>query len=223
MKAIESLLLAGALFSGNLSAAEPRLCVARGFWPQASTIEEGAARGAADLTRAAGEYEYAAARAATELQGARRLHIENRLLAEKAYFERRLRNREYRAALAGPRTTPEQAARRARQSTPKRPNSDQVNPVTRKIVWPGALQDSCFARYRSEVQRRFEERSLENSGLGSQSHRRIDEAVRKMTATLKGRIRTYEDPAVYIVAKKFLSSLGHEARSPLHAEAVAAK
>ena len=114
---------------------------------------EGAARGAADLVRAAGDANLRNSLAARNIEEARSRNLDNHLKYTETYFEMRRINQEQRAAEREKhRPDPEQLFRIRQQRKPTRLASDQLNPVTGDIQWPLLLREDAFAEQREQLE-----------------------------------------------------------------------
>jgi len=178
-----------------------------------STVAEGVLRGAADATRAAGDYNYNTSLALINTEVARSLFLDNRLKATQTYFEMRRQNREMRD-YNNPRPTQADIVRIAKDRAPDRLTSYQYEPALGKLYWPAIFLDPEFATVRSEIDRLIGERTPENSGLGSPNHRDISKYADRMMLILKSKVEG-EDPSGYAIAKTFLTSVEFESQQEM--------
>ncbi len=176
-----------------------------------STVGEGYARGFADVVRAAGEYNVNTSRAMINVEEARRRNIDNRVKSVDAYFTMRKMNREYRAAERGPQPNSEQVARLAHEAAPDRTSAHQLDPISGAIRWPEALLGNEYSAYRQRLDLLFAKRPHTPSGIGSENFIAIQSTVRALKANLSANI-THYDPTTYVATKRFIESLGYEAR-----------
>lgn len=177
----------------------------------ASTYEEGLLRGRADLVRAWGDYLYSTSLAMINGEEARRRYIDNRQHATKTYFEMRRLNREARAQERGERPTQEDIARYAKMRAPDRLGAHEFHETLGILNWPSALQGSEFHKERMAITRLMDERSVENSGLGSDNCQQIKQVVTRLQSKLKNKIDAVS-PSEYVAGKTFLTSLAYEAQ-----------
>ena len=91
-----------------------------GGYGHASTVQEGAQRGFADVVRSAGYANLKNAQAANINQDTYSKYLDNRLQRTQTYFENRKMNKAYRAELNGPKPTQEQLIRYAQEGVPDR-------------------------------------------------------------------------------------------------------
>jgi len=188
-------------------------------WPgayyesRASTPAESAARGMADVTRAAGERNLMNSQAAINATEAQRNDIQNRQLWTNTYFQMRETNRAYREAERRPRPTMEDAVRYAQAGKPKPLSTSQVDHVSGKISWPGPLAMSSFDATRAELDKLYAKRS-QQGGLSYEDQREVRELTDAMLADLKKQIKDIP-PMDYSASKNFLQSLRFEARKPV--------
>jgi hypothetical protein len=178
----------------------------------ASTLQEGIRRGAADMIRAAGEYNYNTAAAALIFEEARKANFGNRLYyaetywAKKSLYEQQLATRKTRrleATIAKPAVEP------VKLRLPLAP----IDPGQPGFVWPAAFEHPAFAASRQRVTALFAERTPDNSGPGSQSYLRIVNTTAEMKSLLSDLIREMP-PMAYVEARGFLDRLAHEAGQP---------
>jgi hypothetical protein len=178
-----------------------------GYQTGASTAAGSAMSGMASVISAAGDYNLATSAAAVNMTQAERNEIQNRQQATNAYFEMRATNRAARAAEAGPKPTHEQLVRIAREGIPKPPSTDQMDPVTGRIAWPGVLQTGDFESQRAEVDQLFAKRATQG-GLTYAEQSKVRESIDAMLIELKGQIRDVP-PQDYVASRGFLQSLSY--------------
>ena len=101
----------------------------------ASTVEEGAARGMADVIRSTGAANLMNSEAAKNIEDARKKYIENRLQATQTYFEMKQINKQARW---GNQKRPTQAdlIRYSQSRLPDRLNHSQLDPLSGVLSWP---------------------------------------------------------------------------------------
>ena len=180
----------------------------------ASTAPESILRGEADVIRAAGEADYNHSAATLIREGAFSAHLDNQIKYAETFFQKRAINAAARAVERGMPPCPETLARFNRERTPCRLASHQLDPVSAGIRWPAAFECKCFHSLRGRVDKLFAERSPDNSGVGSRNYRDVQATVCAMRYMLKHRIHEM-DSAEYVHARKFIDSVGYEARHPL--------
>ncbi|MEX2176385.1 MAG: hypothetical protein WD872_18625 [Pirellulaceae bacterium] len=172
-----------------------------------STVQEGAARGFADVVRAQGMNNLLNSEAAKNLEAARREDIENRVRATQAYFDIRRINQEYRESQRPQPLSMEQYVRLAREKAPDRLSVSQLDPLSGRLSWPLALRDAAYAEDRALLEQLFKERA---SGLGV-NYLEIDAAAERLQAKLAADLERFK-PDDYIRANSFLDSLSYELR-----------
>ncbi len=175
-----------------------------------STFQEGILRGVADVQRSLGDRAYDQSLAAINLEEATSRALDNAKKTEETFFEMRKINREYTAAERGPRLTPEQLARIAKQMTPARLTAYQLNPVSGTVNWPSILMYDEFAEGRESVNKLFANRDA-SAGLGSPTNRAIVAAANDLLNVFKGHINDMSANE-YVVGKRFLDSLAYESQ-----------
>jgi hypothetical protein len=128
-----------------------------GGYHHASTAGEGYRRGLAEVIRSYGENNLANARAQREWEAARKEYIENRLLATKAFWERRQIYQQERAA--------EQYEEREKaEAFLAKVRLEDLSPQefdleTGQIVWPKLLADARFKKGREMLDELFARRA----------------------------------------------------------------
>lgn len=169
------------------------------------TVAGSALNGMASVISAKGDYNLSTSAAAINWTEAQRNEIQNRQQATNAYFEMRATNRAAVAAERGPRPTMEQLVKIAREGVPSPLTSSQADPVSGRLVWPSALQDSSFDTARSDVDELFAKRARQG-GLGYSDQSAVRETIDAMFSTLKEQIRSIP-PQDYVACRNFLQSL----------------
>lgn len=177
----------------------------------ASTYEEGLLRGHADLIRAWGDYFYSTSLAMINGEEARRRYIDNRRHATKTYFDMRKLNREARAEERGERPTQDAIARYSKMRAPDRLGGHEFDDSIGILSWPSALRGVEFRQHRDAVERLMDERTVKNSGIGSDNSNQIGQVVMQMEKKLKDNIHNVS-PTEYVVGKRFLTGLSYEAQ-----------
>jgi hypothetical protein len=171
----------------------------------ASTLEEGALNGMANVMSAAGDYNLATSAAAINLTEAQRNDIQNRQLNTQAYFDIQATNRAGREQKAGPKPSMEQLSRIARQGVPAGLQPNQCDPVTGALAWPATLMDNSFAAQRAAVDQIFARRATHGT-LGISDQIALRSAVESLSQQLKGLVRDL-NPQDYLESRNFLQSV----------------
>jgi hypothetical protein len=183
------------------------------IYGHASTLEEGALRGWADLYRGAGDYNYNTSLANINNQTAYSQALDNSVKRAQAYFARKEVNRQ--ARMQGyQRPSAEDIARFAAERAPGRLAGYEYAASLGRLSWPSVLEDQAFAAERTRLDQLFAERTVNDSGLGSANHRQVERISEQMAAKLKSRIRDYS-PSEYSAAKSFIKRLERESLEPL--------
>jgi hypothetical protein len=194
------------------------------YYGYSSTAAEGFMHGAADMTRAAGEFNLRTSQAAINAQQAYSQAVHNQRARLETRWELK-REYESRRAERRPRpTTSDEVARWNSERRPQRLSSSQLDPADGAIRWFGVLENDEYASGRAELAQLFAERRSEKSGAGTSNCREIKRAVEGLKRQL-ARDAKHISIDEYTPARKFLDSLAYEARfAPLTAnEALAAK
>ena len=186
------------------------------WYRHASTYTEGALRGAADLTRAAGESRYNRSLAMINQQEAIRRQLENRKQFAKDYFEMRKRNKDARFQNMRP-PTQQQLARANKARRPQRLSVQEFQPALGTLNWPAVLLRPVYAQQREAINQQMAQRTVQNSGMGSQHYQQIGTLVAQLENTLRGEVKQLST-SESIAARKFIKSVQYEARFPVTAD-----
>jgi hypothetical protein len=186
----------------------------------ASTPEEGALRGVADLGRAIGEQNYNSASAGLIGQDARTAAIENDYLAVRNWYKKKELHNMYASARRYPYPTTESLIRFSKERAPDRIATHQVNMELGAIYWPALLEEPRFRQERERLEALYEQRSHGSRGVGGRVYREVQLAADEMREELQEALPEV-DPAEYMVAKKFIDSLAYEARFPVQPDSSA--
>jgi hypothetical protein len=176
----------------------------------ASTADEGYARGLSDIIRSQGAYNLMTSQAAINATQAVRNDIENREQWVNTYYQMR---KEQRAAIAeerGPRPTAEDLMRYSQMGKPKPLGPNQFDAVSGKIYWPRMLRTDQFASSRAVL----DDLMIKRARYGDVSMEdliKIREETDKMINQLNQGIRDVP-PMEYATAKQFLVSLTYQAQ-----------
>ena len=220
----------GVWWTQGQGGAQEQQPTSQGFWPQsqasfpqtnvggwgggwgggmhASTAEQGAMMGMADMMQAAGSRNLMNSQALGFVEDARRKNIDNRMYGTDAYFQMRKTNREARAAEQGPRPSQEDLQRYARQRAPNRLSPSELDPLTGAISWPSLLREDAYAAYRGQLESLFQKR-VQAGYLTGPQRAEVQQAVEGLQADLKKNLRNYA-PQEYVQAKKFTEGLNYE-------------
>jgi hypothetical protein len=170
-----------------------------------TTAAGSALNGMASVISAKGDYNLSTSAAAINMTVAEKNEIQNRQQWTDTYFQMRAANRAARAAEAGPKPTMEQLVRIAREGAPTPVTPSQVDPLSGRIDWPGALQQEAFAAERAQLDQLMATRA-KLGGLGYSDQEKARDAIDAMWKTLKSLVREVP-PQVYVTSRNFLSSL----------------
>lgn len=180
-----------------------------GGYTGASTAAGSALNGMAGVISAKGDYNLSTSAAAVNMTQAQKNEIENRQQWTNTYFDMRETNRRARAAERGPAPTMEQIARMAKEGAPRPLNPHQVDPVSGRIAWPSALQDTTFDGERGAMDSLFATWAR-YGGLNYADQTKVRHTVNTMYDELKSRI-TQIPPQDYAECRSFLRSLNYAA------------
>jgi hypothetical protein len=172
----------------------------------ATTYEEGAQRGFADVVRSAGLNRLQTSVAMKNVEEARRAYIDNRLKATQTYYDMKRMNDDYRDSKRSQPLSFEGYVRLARIQAPERLSVSQLDPFTGSIAWPAILQERKYAADRDLIEQLYEERANEVAS----NKREIQAACDNLLHALQADIDLYAQND-YVRAKRFVESLRHEA------------
>ena len=105
----------------------------------------------------------------------------------------------------GPRLTPEQLARMARDGAPRGLSTSQIDPVSGELYWPAALQDAGFQAQRGAVDE-YTAKWVKYGALDYADQTQVRENIDGMFDGLKSQIRSIP-PQDYVACRTFLQSL----------------
>lgn len=184
-----------------------------GTYHHASTAEEGAMRGMADMTRSAGAANLMNSQAAGYWQDARRKDIQNRQYAADTYFSMRASNKAARDAERGPRPTQDDLVRYSQARIPDRLSPSELDPLTGQLGWPTILRDDQYAQYRTALETLYGQRSAAGGHLNTTQRAEVKRQTAYMKDALKKNINSYS-PNEYLQAKQFIQGLDYELVAP---------
>lgn len=182
--------------------------VGPGSYHHASTLEEGAARGMADVIRSAGAKNLMDSEAAINIETARSQYIENRMQATSTYFQMRALNKQARYGNQKPHD-PQQVIRLNKERLPDRLSDQKIDPLTGTIRWPIGLTLDELAADRKRMSELFAIRAKQGYLDLKQN-----QEVRTLTAGMTNELREHGRELTgnqRIEARKFLESLNYEA------------
>ncbi len=174
----------------------------------ASTAEQGAMMGMADMMQAAGSRNLMNAQALGFVEDARRKNIDNRMYGTEAYFQMKKTNREARAAMAPPKASQADLERYAKQRAPSRLSPSELDPLTGVISWPTILREDTYTESRNALEQLYQQRASMGSLTGTERGQ-VQQAINALQADLKQNLRNYV-PQDYVQAKKFIEGLNFE-------------
>jgi hypothetical protein len=175
-----------------------------------ATVDGSYLSGSAALAEGLGKYNYDSARAARQMEDATHQAIENRLMAQRSYYEARALNKAQWLA-EHPRSPPEQLAQINQSRLPGRLAASDLDPTWGSIRWPAVLERPEFETMRKQFDDIFAHRSEEQFGVGSAVYRRTRSLAHDMRALLDEQY-TSMSPMEWIHAMRFIESLAYETR-----------
>jgi hypothetical protein len=174
----------------------------------ASTAEQGAMMGMADMMQAAGSRNLMNSQALGFVEDARRKNIDNRMYGTEAYFQMKKTNRDARAAAAPPKASQADLERYAKQRAPSRLSPSELDPLTGVISWPAILREGTYTESRDALEQLYQQRASMGSLTGTERGQ-VQQAINVLQADLKQNLRNYV-PQDYVQAKKFIEGLNFE-------------
>ncbi len=171
----------------------------------AQTPEGAALQGMSQVISAQGQYNLNTSAAAVNYTQAESNQLRNNVQGVETFWQMRNIGAEERAKERGPRLTPEQLARMARDGAPKGLSPNQIDPVTGTLYWPAALQDPGFQPQRSVVDEQTA-KWLKYGGLNYADQTQVRDNIDSMFDGLKSQISSIP-PQDYVACRKFLQSL----------------
>ncbi len=146
-----------------------------------------------------------------EAQTAKSMSYDNQIKATDTFFQKRQRNRMYKAAERGPRQTQVVYNKWAKDSAPDRLNASQINSVSGQINWPVVLRGEAYRANRTRIDALYASHAAAGGGMGTNEYAQIKGLAREMQSQLRQNISNIT-PEQYSYARKFLEGLGYEAR-----------
>jgi hypothetical protein len=153
----------------------------------------------------AGQYNLATSAAAINMTEAESNQMRNNVQGVQTFWAMRNTGAAERAKERGPVATPEELARRARAGAPRGLNPSQIDPVSGKLYWPAALQDTDFQTQRGVVDE-YTAKWVKYGGLDYADQTQVRENIDGMFDSLKSQIGSIP-PQDYVACRSFLQSL----------------
>jgi hypothetical protein len=176
-----------------------------GYGGGGQTVAGAAMQGMSQVISAAGQAHLANSAAAINYTQAESNQLRNNVQGVQTFWQMRDIGRAEREKERGPRLTPEQLARIAHDGAPRQLNTNQIDPVTGAIRWPGPLQDSEFQSQRGTVDE-FAAKWVKYGALDYTEQKQMRENIDSMFDSLKSQISSIP-PQDYVACKSFLQSL----------------
>jgi len=168
--------------------------------------------GMAQVIRSEGDYNLQTSQGLINFEEARSKYIENANKWTQAYYQMKEAHDAYVIQrFERNKHSAEALAQAAAAELPRKLTSDELDPVTGKIVWPEPLMDEQYADLRAELDHLFELRAWTSRTAGTAA--RIHDATRRMLDILRSNIETM--PANdFIAARKFIDGLDFSVVTP---------
>jgi hypothetical protein len=175
-------------------------------WGGGGQTPQGAAlQGLSQVISAQGQANLANSAAAINYTQAQSNELRNQVQGTQTFWAMRDIGRAEREKERGPRPTPEELARRARAGAPRQLNTSQIDPVTGKIFWPSALQQSDFNDQRAPVDE-MAAKWVKYGSLDYSDQTAMRQNIDAMFDSLKGQITAIPQQD-YTQCRSFLQSL----------------
>lgn len=158
--------------------------------------------------------------------------LDNTLKYAKTYWDKKQARDTYLALRNTPTRSPGESKHAANGNKPagqlasaqvtriQRLTAAELDPVTRMIHWPAALQADRFAQHREALEELFTNRQPNEHGAASQFFAKVRQNVDVMKSLLREEIHKMS-PAEYVATARFLEGLRNEALFPPQINGVA--
>ncbi len=176
-----------------------------GGWGGGQTPEGAALQGLSQVISAAGQAHLANSAAAINYTQAESNQLRNNVQGVQTFWAMRDIGRAEREKERGPRPTPEDLARFARQGAPRQLNTNQIDPVTGQLHWPSALQLDMFNEQRAPVDE-LAAKWVKYGTLPFTDQTTMRQNIDTMFDALRGKISEIP-PQDYVQCRGFLQSL----------------
>ncbi len=186
------------------------------------TVQGSILQGQAALARGIGEANYLNSKALINIETARDKSLDNERKIAEVFWDKRRMWQDQMAVERGSPLSTEQLRQLARESSPSRLTPFQLQPATGRIEWPMALRGPQFDRFRQDLDTLFANRTVSNTGVGSET----EVAALTLTKVMLDQLRLQIDEmpvTQYVAAKNFVRSLAYEARFLPGVEGVASR
>jgi hypothetical protein len=205
-------LLAASLAVAGLSAGAQGQDI---YKSQAEMLNAAAANKQADaaIIGAMATYGKAEAEASKLHQEIREKAAQNELLETETYYQKRAQYHAYHETQRPAASSPERHAERARRAAGAQLTSYHWDHESGNLHWPTLLKTTAYDPFRRRIDDLLENRTLEDSGAGSQNCVKTMSVVNALKAVLRDNIRRYTVPD-YLAVRRFLDGVALEARRP---------
>ena len=214
----------GTWFGGHSLAQGPAIAQPIANWTytnHSSTFTEGALRGQSAVISSVGQTIYMDSLAAINYAEAYKRGIENSVALTKAYYDRRAIRNEYFQKYAPKAFVGDARKKFIEYYQPKRLSAQEFDSQNGKLTWPHILRQQQFAPVKEQIDQVFLNRSVSDSGDGSESHREIYQLSNTMLGLLRENIGIMTADQ-YINGLEFLRSVELEAKTAMSSDRVAA-
>lgn len=130
----------------------------------------------------------------------RALKLDNEMKEAKQFYEKRKLYTDNKAKRVAPKPVKSLADKPVKMASLSR---------YKGLPWPTIFEEDPFLQTKTQIDRLFSERSLENSGVGSKNYREIQRYLDDIKELL---VKEMDDmkPMEYMIYKKFLDSVSYE-------------
>jgi len=176
-----------------------------GYAPYGGTPFGSMAAGMGSMIRSQGAYNQMTAEAATQLEQAKSLALDNRLKAAQTQYQLQRLNQQNRAEQERQRL----AARvDYTPPPPRRLDASQLDPVTGQIAWPAVFQSPAFLPEREQMAAQFTARATNPASVSPAQIGSLTLALQNKLDAMHDRLPTGD----FFAARHFLEALYNEVR-----------
>jgi hypothetical protein len=178
----------------------------------ASTAAEGFLHGWGYLERSFGIRDLLQSQALINIEVARNLAIENRLLHIAKFWEGRHLWLEEQRMRRGPYRLDADHRRLAHMDAPRALNASELDPVTGELAWPAVLRDVVFAEPQQQLDRIFAKWPI-TGRFDYNEQSAVKQLANYMQGLLKPRIKSLPGDD-YMAGMRFLERIAFTAKTP---------
>jgi hypothetical protein len=169
--------------------------------------------GDAAIITALATYGKSQAEAGKIVQEIREKAAQNDLLETETFYKKRAQNQAYRDSQRAKSKSPGDYAERARRAAPVQLSSYEIDSKSGTLRWPTLFRSAAYDSLRRRIDELLQNRTLDDSGAGSQSCVKTLAVVNALKTTLRDNVRRYA-ASDYLIGRKFLDAVALEAQRP---------